>query len=218
MTTHELKCWPMSFAAIKAGHKTVELRPDDRSPRFSQGDRLLLREWVPETESYTGEECLVSVLHRQTGFGLRPGFVALSIRPLALNRLVYECDDGRRFRLTYPVMANPTVVAQVAQAAADSPPAVVLPTGWELEWLEPRRLRARVEAWPECYTGGYDPRCCRFPKSCSATVYNEEHVTEEQLEPKPSGSQGSAEPLPHEPTPPAEPPGEYVPETAVREQ
>lgn len=144
MTTHELKCWPMSFAAIQAGHKTLDLRPDDRSPRFSRGDRLLLREWVPETESYTGEELLVSVTHRQTGFGLLPGFVALSIRPLALNRSVYECNDGRRFRLTYPVMANPEAVARVAQAAAMatippdySPPAVVLPTGWELEWLMP---------------------------------------------------------------------------------
>lgn len=24
-----------------------------------------------------------------------------------------------------------------------------------------------VKAWPECETGMYDPRCCRFPKSCS---------------------------------------------------
>lgn len=24
-----------------------------------------------------------------------------------------------------------------------------------------------VANWPECYSGGYDPRCCRFPKSCS---------------------------------------------------
>jgi hypothetical protein len=24
-----------------------------------------------------------------------------------------------------------------------------------------------VLAWPECYSGGYDPACCRFPKSCS---------------------------------------------------
>jgi hypothetical protein len=21
--------------------------------------------------------------------------------------------------------------------------------------------------WPEAFNGGYDPRCCRFPKSCS---------------------------------------------------
>lgn len=24
-----------------------------------------------------------------------------------------------------------------------------------------------VQAWPGCFSGGYDPRCCRFPKSCS---------------------------------------------------
>ncbi len=45
-----------------------------------------------------------------------------------------------------------------------------------------RRLRACVEAWPDCHTGGYDPVCCRFPKSCSATVYDPEHVTDDQLE------------------------------------
>jgi hypothetical protein len=46
-----------------------------------------------------------------------------------------------------------------------------------------RRIRACMEAWPECYTGGYDPRCCRFPKSCSATSYDPEQVTDEYLEP-----------------------------------
>jgi hypothetical protein len=24
-----------------------------------------------------------------------------------------------------------------------------------------------VQRWPECEDGAYDPRCCRFPKSCS---------------------------------------------------
>ncbi len=31
---------------------------------------------------------------------------------------------------------------------------------------------------------GYDPTCCRFPKSCSATVYDPEHVDGDQLEPR----------------------------------
>lgn len=48
-----------------------------------------------------------------------------------------------------------------------------------------RRLRGCVENWPEAETGAYDPRCCRFPKSCSATVYDKGTVTEEQLEPSP---------------------------------
>jgi hypothetical protein len=34
------------------------------------------------------------------------------------------------------------------------------------------RLRACVERWPECATGEYNPACCRFPKSCSAEVYD----------------------------------------------
>lgn len=29
---------------------------------------------------------------------------------------------------------------------------------------------ACVERWPECEEGAYDPRCCRWPKSCSADV------------------------------------------------
>ncbi|WP_033338884.1 hypothetical protein [Catenuloplanes japonicus] len=45
-----------------------------------------------------------------------------------------------------------------------------------------RRLKACVEAWPEAETGDYDPRCCRFPKSCSASVYADEHVTDADLE------------------------------------
>lgn len=48
----------------------------------------------------------------------------------------------------------------------------------------PRRLRACVENWPDAETGAYNPSCCRFPKSCSATVYDEEHVTEADLEPR----------------------------------
>jgi hypothetical protein len=50
--------------------------------------------------------------------------------------------------------------------------------------LPERRLRDCVEQWPGCYTGGYDPRCCRFPKSCSATVYGPE-MSEDLLEKRP---------------------------------
>jgi hypothetical protein len=32
---------------------------------------------------------------------------------------------------------------------------------------------ACVAKWPECESGAYDPRCCRFPKSCSCTAYDE---------------------------------------------
>jgi hypothetical protein len=35
-----------------------------------------------------------------------------------------------------------------------------------------------IERWPSCYSGGYDPRCCRFPKSCSCENYNSPTVDE----------------------------------------
>jgi hypothetical protein len=28
-----------------------------------------------------------------------------------------------------------------------------------------------VAQWPDCHEGGYNPRCCRFPKSCSCEVH-----------------------------------------------
>lgn len=34
-----------------------------------------------------------------------------------------------------------------------------------------RRLLSCIKEWPACDTGEYNPTCCRFPKSCSATVY-----------------------------------------------
>jgi hypothetical protein len=46
----------------------------------------------------------------------------------------------------------------------------------------PRRLRSCVEAWPDCEEGEYNPACCRFPKSCSCTIYNAETVKDEWLE------------------------------------
>jgi len=46
-----------------------------------------------------------------------------------------------------------------------------------------RRLRECVDNWPGCYDGGYDPSCCRFPKSCSCEVYDPETIAEVALEP-----------------------------------
>jgi len=51
--------------------------------------------------------------------------------------------------------------------------------------MNARRLRSCVENWPGCYEGGYNPSCCRFPKSCSCDVYDPERVKDEDLEPEP---------------------------------
>jgi hypothetical protein len=68
----------------------------------------------------------------------------------------------------------------------DAPPAA-----GEADTTPTHRLRGCVERWPDCEEGTYNPSCCRFPKSCSCTVYNPANVTDDDLEPKsPSPSQG----------------------------
>ena len=44
------------------------------------------------------------------------------------------------------------------------------------------RLKTCVERWPECNDGEFNPACCRFPKSCSCTIYDEGEVGPGDLE------------------------------------
>jgi hypothetical protein len=46
-----------------------------------------------------------------------------------------------------------------------TPPNTSAPTD-SLVYRDP----ACIAQWPDCYEGGYDPHCCRFPKSCSCEV------------------------------------------------
>jgi predicted transcriptional regulator len=50
----EKKIWPKYFQAILDGKKNYELRLADWE--CNEGDTLLLKEWDPETKSYTGRE------------------------------------------------------------------------------------------------------------------------------------------------------------------
>lgn len=85
-TTHDLKCWPEFFDDLVVGDKTFELRKDDRN--FQIGDTLLLREWIPKTEKYSGRKLTRRVTykleHREgagcaADFGLKPGYAILGI-------------------------------------------------------------------------------------------------------------------------------------------
>ncbi|HAU65829.1 MAG: hypothetical protein A2017_17615 [Lentisphaerae bacterium GWF2_44_16] len=50
--TIKKKVWPVYFEAIISGKKKYELRLNDFE--INEGDVLLLEEWDPETQSYTG--------------------------------------------------------------------------------------------------------------------------------------------------------------------
>ena len=56
---HYLKTWPKFFDDVLSGVKTFEVRKDDRG--FMPGDHLLLQEWDPQTEQYTGRELEVHI-------------------------------------------------------------------------------------------------------------------------------------------------------------
>ncbi len=90
MTLHELKCWPGYFEAIKSGAKNFEVRRDDR--RFAVGDALLLREWDPDTQSYSGRELSRWVTYVMHGMG-QVGVVGPA-RGISLHYVVLALTDS----------------------------------------------------------------------------------------------------------------------------
>lgn len=74
---HELKTWPDYFERVTSGEKKVEIRRGNRD--YGTGDTLLLNEWDPSTEAYTGRSCKAAITHILRGPWLADGHVALSI-------------------------------------------------------------------------------------------------------------------------------------------
>lgn len=80
MDTHELKIWPEYFEKLADGKKYFEIRRHDRN--FKVEDKLKLREWDKNTQSYTGQESTVYITYILTSKefeGLSPGYSALGI-------------------------------------------------------------------------------------------------------------------------------------------
>jgi ASC-1-like (ASCH) protein len=77
---HELKTWNEYFEEVFMGHKTFEVRKADRP--FAKGDTLILKEWNPKTEQYTGREMARGVSYVLEGgqFGVEKGFVVMAIQ------------------------------------------------------------------------------------------------------------------------------------------
>jgi Domain of unknown function (DUF3850) len=86
MSIHDLKTWPEFFHDLATGQKTFELRKNDRDYRV--GDTLRLREWDPDTKTYSGRETTRRVTHMlehrpgaecAADFGLKDGYAILSL-------------------------------------------------------------------------------------------------------------------------------------------
>ena len=83
---HDLKCWPKFFDPIAKGTKRHDLRrATDR--HFLVGDRLLLREFNPDLNEYTGRTQIVEITYITSALepcalseeALNPDFCILSI-------------------------------------------------------------------------------------------------------------------------------------------
>lgn len=77
---HELKTWPDMFEEIIRGRKVHEFRRNDRN--FEEGDLILLREFEPAGERYTGDEIPVRIMSISYGpqWGIPKGYAVFSIR------------------------------------------------------------------------------------------------------------------------------------------
>lgn len=79
---HKLKIWPKFYTRVLEGSKTFEVRVNDRD--FQSGDLVVLHEWCPRGERYTGN----------TTVAFRIGYIL----PIDEDRVVFsllnvESDD-----------------------------------------------------------------------------------------------------------------------------
>lgn len=85
--THIVKSWSMFYNDILTGERTSDIRKNDR--RYAVGDFLVLREFDPVNNEYTGREQLVEITYMQqnksnpcaiSNDALKDGYAVLSIK------------------------------------------------------------------------------------------------------------------------------------------
>lgn len=76
---HELKVWPKQYFALTNGFKSFEVRKNDRD--FHVGDLLILKEWNPDREEFTGDMCtrMINYLLKGGQFGIEEEYVVLGL-------------------------------------------------------------------------------------------------------------------------------------------
>jgi len=89
---HELKTWREPFEAVWDDLKSFEFRKNDRD--FKVGDSLLLKEYVPAFDRYTGRVIVADVKHIQKGgiFCIPEGYCIMS---LAIIKKIEGKDGGK---------------------------------------------------------------------------------------------------------------------------
>jgi len=77
---HALKTWPGYYWAMVKGVKTFEVRKNDRD--YQVGDLLILEEYCPKTETYSGESVEFEVSYVMEGgeMGVGKGYVVMGLR------------------------------------------------------------------------------------------------------------------------------------------
>jgi hypothetical protein len=90
VTTHKLKSWPEFFEPVLQGSKRFELRRNDRD--FQIGDTLILQEYEPNTNSYTGRELPMRIVYIMRGLG-SVGTIA-PVKGLAMGFSILGIDDA----------------------------------------------------------------------------------------------------------------------------
>jgi hypothetical protein len=119
MTEHMLKVWPDFFDALANGSKPYEIRWNDR--RFAVGDKLILCEWEPNTDQYTGRALCKTVTHVLHGMG-NVGVIG-PCRGISLGFVVLGLTDSKLYEVERDVACG----AVRTQSGDDSGEASQLP-------------------------------------------------------------------------------------------
>lgn len=81
MKTIEKKIWPEFFNDVLFNNKRFEIRKDEDDIQI--GDFMVLKEWDPKAQEYTGRQMGCTVLYvfradnNEQDFGLKPGYCVI---------------------------------------------------------------------------------------------------------------------------------------------
>lgn len=77
---HVVKSWPIWFEAVFVDEKQFEVRKDDRN--YQKNDNLIMLEWEPDAERYTGREIRAEVAYKlgDNCDGITTGYCVLGLK------------------------------------------------------------------------------------------------------------------------------------------